>query len=953
MAETAFLGIGRESWNWNGDEPRPHHRPSPAIDQARPWINLGQRPGRWRHGEIPHFPLAFSAMRRKLGSMSIHNLSFLFEPTSVAVIGASDRPRSAGAVVMRNLLAAGFAGPIMPVHPRHRAVAGVLAYKDVAAMPLTPDLAVLCTPGDTVPKLIDDLGRRGTRAAVVIAGDVDRDAMLAAARPHGLRILGSGALGVLVPRIRLDASFSHISALPGKVAFVSQSGALSTAVLDWARPRGIGFSHFISLGDAHDVDFADVMDYLANDDQTRAILLYIESIGARRNFIPAARAAARNKPVLLVRASPAPDDHPVGPFLAESLARPEDAFDAAIRRAGALRVHDIDELFGAVETLARAKPMKGERLAIVSNGGGIAMMATAEMGGTGGGQTAALSDETLRRLSTLMPRGWKAGNPVDLGVDAAGKRYADMVRVLVEAEEVDATLVIHTPNAMADGLEAAQAVIDTQRRHGGAVLTSWVGEEAAAPARKLFAEAALPTYDTPGRAVRAFRHIVNYQRNQDMLMETPPSQVEGFAAAKGTARLIVARGLADPEGNLSEPDAKALLSAYGIQTQDTRLAADVAGAVAAADVVGYPVALTIASPDVARKWDVGGVALNLEDAESVRAAAEGILRRVRESRPEVRVDGFTVQRMAFRPNARQLIVGVACDPLFGPVLVFGEGGRAVEVIRDHTVGLPPVNLPLARGMIGRTRVSRLLAAHGRRPAVDLDAVAEVLVRLSRLLADNPEIVACDINPLFADEHGALAVDARIRVAPWEDTDLRHFSILPYPAELEEQAALHDRSAVTLRPIRPEDMDAHRELMTRMTPQDLRLRFFGQVRQIHHHQMARLTQIDYEREMAFIASRPGKDGQPETLGVVRTVTDPDNQRAELAVLVRSDMKGTGLGTMLMNKIVRYQKARGTKAIYAQIMIENDAMIRLAAKAGFKKRPSDEDPDVVEMVLDLDQ
>ena len=883
--------------------------------------------------------------------MSIHNLSFLFEPTSVAVIGASDRPRSAGAVVMRNLLAAGFKGPIMPVHPKHRAVAGVLAYRDVESMPLTPDLAVLCTPGETIPKLIGDLGRRGTKAAIVIAGDVDRQAMLEAARPWALRILGAGALGVLVPRIRLDASFSHVTALPGKVAFVSQSGALSTAVLDWARPRGIGFSHFISLGDAHDIDFADVMDYLANDDQTRAILLYIESIGARRNFIPAARAAARNKPVLLVRAVPEAEDRPMGTFLAESLARPEDSFDAAIRRAGALRVNDIDELFGAVETLARAKPMKGERLAVMSNGGGIAMMALAEMGGTGGGQMADLSEETLRRLTALMPRGWKAANPVDLGVDADGKRYAEILRVLTEAEEVDATLVVHAPTAMADGVEAAQAVIDIQRRHGGAVLTSWVGEESAAPARKLFGEAALPSYDTPGRAVRAFRHLVNYQRNQDMLMETPPSQPGGFAAAKGTARLIVARGLASPDGHLSEPDAKALLAAYGISVQPTLLAATAEGAVAAARSVGYPVALTIASPDVARKWDVGGVALNLENDEAVSAAAEGILRRVKEARPDIQVDGFTIQRMAFRPNARQLIVGIACDALFGPVLVFGEGGRAVEVIRDHTVGLPPVNLPLARGMIGRTRVSRLLDEHGRRPAADQDAVAEVLVRVSRMLADNPEIVACDINPLFADENGALAVDARIRLAPWEDTDSRHFSILPYPAELEEPARLHDGSAVTLRPIRPEDTVAHGELMSRMTPQDLRLRFFGQVRQIHHHQMARLTQIDYEREMAFIATRPNKDGQPETLGVVRTVTDPDNVRAELAVLVRSDMKGTGLGTMLMDKIIRYQKSRGTKAIYAQIMAENQAMVRLALKAGFKKQRS-EDPDVVETAMDLD-
>ncbi|CAA7622047.1 conserved hypothetical protein [Candidatus Terasakiella magnetica] len=883
--------------------------------------------------------------------MSIRNLSFLFEPTSVAVIGASDRPRSAGAVVMRNLLAGGFVGPIIPVHPKHRAVAGVLAYPDIASMPLTPDLAVLCTPGAGVPVMIEALGKRGTKAAVVIAADVDRSAMLASARAAGVRLLGSGSLGLLVPRMRLDASFSHVPALPGKVAFVSQSGGVCTAVLDWARPRGIGFSHFVSLGEADDIDFSDVMDYLANDDQTRAILLYIEAIGARRNFMAAARAAARNKPVLLVRAlGVAMPDRPMGAFLAESLAGPEDCFNAAVRRAGALRVNDIDELFGAVETLARAKPMKGERLAIISNGGGTAMMAMAEMGGPGGGQLAQLSEETLRKLTALMPRGWVAGNPVDLGVDAPGKRYAETVRVLIEAEEVDSLLVVHAPNAMADGLEAAQAVIDTQRRHGGAVLTCWVGEEAAGPARKLFGEAALPTYDTPGRAVRAFRHLVNYQRNQDMLMQTPPSQQQGITAAKGTARLIVQRGMATPGGVLSESDAKAMLAAYGVPTQTAMLAPDVEGAVKAADIVGYPVAVSLASPDIPRKWDVGGVALNLENADAVRASATGILRRARETRPTLPIEGFSIQRMAMRPYARQLIVGIACDPLFGPMLVFGEGGRAVEVIRDHTVGLPPINMPLAHSIIGRTRVSNLLEASESRPAADRDAIADVLVRVSRMLVENPEIIACDINPLFADENGVLALDVRMRVAPWEDTDLRHLSILPYPAELEEPTTLHDGSAIMLRPIRPEDQPAHAELMGRMTPHDLRLRFFGQVRQIHHHQLARLTQIDYEREMAFIATRIGKEGMPETLGVVRTVGDPDNLKAELAVLVRSDMKGTGLGGKLMDKIIRYQKTRGTAAIYAQIMAENEAMLRLAQKAGFKAHRT-EDPDVVEAVLDL--
>jgi acetyltransferase len=881
--------------------------------------------------------------------MSMRNLPFLFEPTSVAVIGATDRPRSAGNVVMRNLLDGGFPGPIMPVHPRLRAVAGVLAYPDVASMPLAPDLAILCTPGATVPGLLDALGERGTKAAVVVAWDVDQNDMMAAARRHDIRILGAGSLGVLVPRARLNASFSHVTATRGKVAFVSQSGALCTAVLDWARPRGIGFSHFISLGESADVCFSDVMDYLSSDEETRAILLYIETIRERRDFMPAARAAARNKPVLLVKVGRTPDG-PIGPFLAESLASPDDVFDAAVRRAGALRVNDLDELFGAVETLARAKPMKGERLAILCNGGGTGMMAMDELATEGAGEPARLSDETLRKISAVLPRGWHSHHPVDVGVDAPGKRYAEALRLLVEADEVDAVLVVHAPNAMADSLEAAQAVIDTQRRYGGAVLTCWVGEGAAAPARKLFAEAGLPTYDTPGRAVRGFRHMVHYHRNQDILMETPPSDSGGYPAAKGTARLIVQRALANPGGYLHDPDAKAVLAAYGIPVVDTVMVKDVEQAAMAAEKIGFPVALTVVSPDVSRKWDVGGVALNLESAEAVRAAITGILRRVHEKRPEARIDGFAIQRMALRPHARQLMIGIACDPLFGPVLVFGEGGRAVEVIRDHTVGLPPVNLPLARRLIGRTRVARLLEAHGLRPAADLDALAESLVRLSCMLADNPEIVACDINPLFADEAGVLAVDARMRVAPVEDSDRRRFAVLPYPAGLEEPVTLHDGSTIVLRPIRPEDEPAHAELMARMTPQDLRYRFFGHVRELHHHQLARLTQVDYDREMAFIATRTGKDGKPETLGVVRTVTDPDNQRAELAILVRSDTKGTGLGRTLMDKIVRYQKSRGTGEIGAQVLAENDAMLRLAKKSGFAVRRT-EDPEVVEFVLAL--
>lgn len=880
--------------------------------------------------------------------MSILNLPYLFAPSSIAVIGASERPRSVGNIVMRNLLDGRFPGPIMPVNPKRKAVAGVLAYKSVAELPVCPDLAILCTPPATVPALLSELGQRGTRAAIIAAQDGDREAMLAAARPSGLRLLGGSSLGVLVPRANLNASFAHLAAKPGRVAFVSQSGALCAAVLDWAQPRGIGFSCIVSLGDGVEIDFADVMDYLANDDDTKVILLHIEAIHARREFMPAARAAARNKPVLLIKGGRGRNGNgTIGPFLAEALASPDDAFDAAVRRAGALRVETIDELFGAVETLARSKQVRGERLAVLSNGMGAAMMALDEIEAGEGGEATQLWPETLAKLTKELPPGIP-GNPIDLGIGASPALYAAVLKVLLEASEVDAVLVIHAPNAMVESHEVAQAVIDTQRRCRGTVLACWIGGETSASALKLFAEAGLPSYSSIVPAVRGFRHQVHYRRNQTMLMETPPADADDFRPARGAARLIVERGLSRPGGILGDPETRVLLAAYGIPTVESTLADTGEAAAAAADRIGYPVALTLSSPDLPRKWDVGGVALNLENADAVRAAAGGILRRVRETVPQARIEGFAVQRMVLWPHARQLMLGIACDPLFGPVLVFGEGGRAVELVRDHTVTLPPLNLPLAHQVIARTQICRRLEAHGMRPAADRDAIAQALVRLSMMLVDNPEIVACDINPLFANDQGVMAVDARVRVAAPDDSDLRRLSILPYPAGLEEPAALHDGSHVQLRPIRPEDEPAHAELIGRMSPQDLRYRFFGSTQKLQHHQLARLTQIDYDREMAFIATRTAHDGATETLGVVRTATDPDNRHAELAILVRTDLKGTGLGAILMDKIIRYHRARHTGEIGAQILAENEPMLKLARKFDFTLRPSEE-LDVVECGL----
>lgn len=880
--------------------------------------------------------------------MNVSNLKYLFDPSSIAVIGASNH--GTGGVIMRNLLGAGFAGPIMPVNPKYRAVAGVLSYPDIGSLPVTPDLAVICTPPEQVPALIDELGSGGTRAAVVVSGGLDRltdaegvslqERMLERAKVHQLRILGTNSLGVLVPGVGLNASFSHVKALPGKVAFVSQSGALCTAVLDWAHPKGIGFSHFISLGDGSDIDFGDVLDYLARDPETKAILLYIESIGARRNFMAAARAAARNKPVVAIKAGRQSDTvvaRTAAVTHSGALVGPDDVFDAVLRRAGILRVHNIEELFAAVETLGRGRSLNGERLAVLTNGGGAGVMAVDELI-AGGLEPAPLSTDTLQALDAVLPENWVRGNPIDIMVDASGSRYAEALKVLNEAPEIDMVLVIYAPTALTSSEEVARKVIKAVGRYAARkLLTSWVGAEAVASARKLFADAGIPTYETPGRAVNAFMHLVNHARNQEMLMQTPPSLPEAFRPQVRKARRIVKDAL---EGEvMSAPQAKAVLAAYGIPTVETAIAASVEEAGEVATRVGFPVAVTIHSPDVARKWDVGGIALNLETAEAVRTAAAGMLKRVQERRPDARIEGFTVQRMVPRVNARQLIIGVTTDPLFGPVILFGEGGRAVEVIRDHVVGLPPLNMPLARDLISRTRIWNLLQASDNRPAADLDAICLTLVKVSQLIVDMPEIVELDINPLFADDQRVIAIDAHMRVS--HATQRHRLAIRPYPKALEESLVLRDGREVLARPIRPEDEAQHQELFTRLSPEDVRMRFFNHVRELKHSHMARFTQIDYDREMAFVAVAEGPEGRPETLGVVRSVTDPDNRRAEFAIVVRPDLKGSGLGRRLLEKMIRYCRSRGTQELSGEVLAINRPMLDLARRVGMTVTPVPEE------------
>jgi acetyltransferase len=898
--------------------------------------------------------------------MSVRNLEYLFRPGSVAVIGASNRPQRVGTVLMRNLLEGGFEGPIMPVNPKYASVAGVLAYPDIASLPMTPDLAVICTPAVTVPGLVDELGQRGTRAAIVITAGLGRhqdeegvslqQRLREIAHTHGMRLIGPNCLGLLVPGSGLNASFSHVRAQSGQIGFVSQSGALATSILDWAGSKNIGFSHFVSLGDALDVDFGDTLDYLAGDPGTKAILLYIESIHERRSFMSAARAAARIKPVVVIKAGRVAEGAKAAASHTGALAGADNVYDAAISRAGMLRVYDFHELFAAVETLARISSVRplGERLAIVTNGGGPGVMAVdrlIDLGGT----LAELAPETIEKLDAVLPATWSRSNPVDIIGDAPGSRYAAALDILLHARELDAVLVMHAPTAIASSSEGAQAVLDTleetKGKHGKYVLTNWMGEDAVAEARDLFSAADIPTYRTPEGAVGAFMHMVHYRRNQELLTQTPPSAPEEFKPATATARLVIESALAGGREMLGEAEAKAVFSAYAIPVVETHVAADPAGAAATAKRMGFPVALKVLSDQISHKSDVGGVVLDLDSADKVQAAAEGILARVAELFPDVPKPSFTVQKMARMKGAQELIIGATTDPIFGPVLLFGQGGTAVEVIGDRAVALPPLNMSLARELIRRTRIYKLLEGYRDTPSADLDAICLTLIKVAQLMIDLPEIVELDINPLFAGPEGVLALDARIRVAPAECSGPERLAIRPYPQELEEKFALRDGRQVLLRPIRPEDEEAHYTFLGKLAPQDIYYRFFGVINpRMEHREMARLTQIDYDREMAFIATGRGERGEPETLGVVRTLTDPDNTVAEYAIITRSDLKGQGLGRKLMQKMIDYTRTRGTRQIVGQILPENQPMIGLARALGFSaEHDSAENVTVVRLPL----
>ncbi len=889
--------------------------------------------------------------------MTIRNLDAVFRPRSVALIGASERAGSIGRTLLENLLGADLRGDVYAVNPRHAAVLGRPCYPDVAALPSAPDLAVIATPAATVPGIVAALAARGTRGAVVISagfgesgpnGRALERAALEAGRSSLLRVVGPNTLGVIAPGIGLNASFAHLFPSPGGVAFVAQSGAITTSVLDWAYGRGIGFSLVAALGDMGDVDFGDMLDWLANDAATRAILLYVEAIGDARKFMSAARAAARMKPVLVVKGGRHAQSATAAASHTGRLAGPDAEYSAAFRRAGMLRVESLGELLDAVETLALARKPTGERLAIVTNGGGLGVLAADALLDRGG-ELAVLSAATLARLDKELPAAWSHGNPIDIVGDATAARFGQSLEAVFAEPAADAVLVLHCPTAVSTGLTAARAVAAAHATHAErTLLTSWLGEHTARAARELLEAQGVPTYETPEHAVRAFMQMVDYARNQRLLMEAPAAQPEHAAPDRETVDRIVAGARAGGRIWLTDPESRSVLAAYGIAVVTPIVADSAEQAGAAAARLGGRVVLKILAPQILHKSDVGGVVLGLEGEAETSAAASAMRERVARARPDAAIAGFTIEPLVERARGLELIVGASSGGDFGPVVLFGEGGTAVEVIGDTALELVPLNLELANALMRRTRVFRRMQGYRDVPPVDVGAVAAALTRLSLLVIDFPEIAAVDVNPLFASSAGAIALDARVQLAS-AAAPRRRLAICPYPRDLEREVESRDGRRFVLRPIRPEDETALKRAFARLSEEEIRARFFMPMKELPRVMAARFTQIDYDREMAFVLT--DVDGS-DVHAVVRLAADPDNRFAEFAIIVEHAQTGVGLGTLLMQRLIDYARGRGLVELHGDVQHDNARMLGLCRALGFVETDAGE-PGVVRVSLALDR
>lgn len=877
--------------------------------------------------------------------MGKHYLTPLFSATSVAVFGASERQDAVGQIVFQNMLESGFKGALYPINPKSEQIQGVRAYAGLEDIGETVDLAVIATPPRTVPGIIESCGIHGVKAAVIITagfgeagpeGIALEEQLLATARRYGIRLIGPNCLGIMRPAIGLNATFNKGGANSGNIAFVSQSGALCTAILDWAHSNDVGFSSVVSMGSSTDVDFGEILDYLISDSETHSILMYIEGIRNARSFMSALRAAARIKPVILIKVG----RHAAGSKAAmshtASLVGADDVFDAAVSRVGVVRVQSVTQLFTAAKALSCGFRPVGDRLAIVTNGGGPGVMAT-DRASDLGLVMATLSDHTIESLNQHLPPNWPHSNPVDIIGDAQADRYHHAVKACLEDDNVDGVLAILTPQAMTKPLESANVLIELANTHSKPLLTCWMGERQVAEARDAFNRAHRPHFRTPEPAVEVFSHLSAYYRNQRLLMQMPgPSAHHHDDADIEGARLIIEGAMQEHRKVLSEMESKALLAAFHIPVARTMVAHSPNEALLIAQQLGLPVAMKVHSPDITHKSDAGGVMLNLRTSQEVRAAYQNIIDTVQRNRPGAKIEGISIEPMIVKPNGRELMIGVTSDPVFGPVITFGAGGTAVEVMGDRAVALPPLNRFLVEDLVNGTRIAKMLGHFRNMPPARIEALQDVLLRVSEMVCELPLLKEMDINPLILDESGALAADARVVVEyrqPGTDR-YAHMAIYPYPAHMVSTWQLADGTDITIRPIKPEDGNLVEKFMQDLSQETKHFRFMNSTQELTETMLVRFTQIDYSRELALIAVREAEAGEIE-LGVARYITSPDGLSCQFTLVISDTVQGKGLGQKLLLSLMEGARGNGLSVMEGEVLASNDKMLKLVSRLGFEQ------------------
>jgi acetyltransferase len=893
--------------------------------------------------------------------MGPHYLNRFFTPKSVAIVGASERENSVGYRLLLNMQEAGFKGGLYPVNNKRDQLLGLKAYPDLNAVPEDLDLVVIATPAPSVPGIIRQCGEKGVSSVIIITagfGELGSEGkrlqqeVLDIAHRYNIRIIGPNCLGVIRPSGYLNATFGDGTVKDGNLALLSQSGAVCTAILDWAKVQDIGFSTVVSMGGAADIDFGEVLDYLATDSKTTGILMYVEGIRDARRFLSGLKAAARLKPVILIKSG----RHEAGVKAAMShtgaMVGGDDVFDAAIARAGVVRVYSITELFSAARVLANNYVVKKDRLAIITNAGGPGVMST-DRAEDVGIIMAELSPASIEGLNEALPVHWSHANPVDILGDATSERYQKALDICLKDKNVDGVLVILTPQAMTNPTQVALSIIEGAKASKKPVLASWTGGERVQEGRDLFANSRVAHFSTPEVAVDAFSFLAKYAQNQILLKQIPSPTDELAKPDVEGSRLIIERVLSEGRQVLTAQESKAILAAFHIPVTQTIKVSSVKDAMIAAETLRFPVVLKVNMAEFSHKSDIGGVRLNINSVQDISRHYTEMETAIKKLHPEITEVGMTVEPMFRSPNGRELMIGVVRDPVFGPAISFGLGGTMVEILKDNAVALPPLNAYMVEQMIAKTKAAKYLGAFRQLPPANKQGLINVLLNISTMVSELPEILELDINPLIVDENGVMAVDARIKAqVSHQLTRYSHMAIHPYPHELIQYHQLNNGVNITIRPIRPEDAILEKDFHNRLSERTKYFRFMQALQELTPEMIVRFTQIDYDREMAFVAVTEDAN-MPSELGVGRCLMNPDGNSVEFALVVADDCHCLGIGSKLMTTLMQTAKAKGISFFEGEVLVVNKPMLSLVTKLGFSIETIADDNEVVRVVKDLRQ